>query len=258
MQEYEILTGMLTSLATAAGKERLVPRRLSSERQSCRKSLGMLGSKSFIVAFLVVCYCAAVAFARPTVRNVKTHAEFKKLLKHHAEVTGLPVVVDFYSDGCGPCRMVAPHYKKMAEQYKDKAVFAKVDINFNRETASAQMISSMPTFQVGMFLVSLSVSRRADFPTCKSFGMILMARTQSPYYYSILKPITIVHVSMTCCTLLFLEEKTFRLLICRHLPFVDASHTKEYSSCKASPDATFHPLEQRVSLAGKLYYMLIA
>mmetsp|Transcript_8919 Transcript_8919/g.22272 ORF Transcript_8919/g.22272 Transcript_8919/m.22272 type:complete len:679 (+) Transcript_8919:127-2163(+) len=100
---------------------------------------------------LVVLLALPLALARPTVRNVKTNAEFKKLLKHHAEVTGLPVIVDFYSDGCGPCRMVAPHYKKMAEQYKDKAVFAKVDINYNRETASAQMISSMPTFQMYLF-----------------------------------------------------------------------------------------------------------
>lgn len=100
-----------------------------------------------LVAALVFALESA-CMARPTVRNVKTNAEFKKLLKHHAEVTGLPVVIDFYSDGCGPCRQVAPIYKKMAEQYKGKAVFAKVDINYNRETASAQMISSMPTFQV--------------------------------------------------------------------------------------------------------------
>jgi thioredoxin 1 len=103
---------------------------------------------SRVLAAATLLALADVCLARPTVRNVKTNAEFKKLLKHHAEVTGLPVVVDFYSDGCGPCRMVAPHYKKMAEQYKGKAVFAKVDINYNRETASAQQISSMPTFQV--------------------------------------------------------------------------------------------------------------
>ena len=45
-----------------------------------------------------------ISFSRPIVRSVKTNDEFKKLLKHHAENTGLPVVVDFYSDGCGPCR----------------------------------------------------------------------------------------------------------------------------------------------------------
>ena len=53
---------------------------------------------------LVLACILCVASARPLVRNVRTNDEFKKLLKHHAENTGLPVIVDFYSDGCGPCR----------------------------------------------------------------------------------------------------------------------------------------------------------
>mmetsp|Transcript_56674 Transcript_56674/g.133823 ORF Transcript_56674/g.133823 Transcript_56674/m.133823 type:complete len:734 (+) Transcript_56674:56-2257(+) len=106
---------------------------------------------SWLVAAAVVLGLLSVADARPLVRNVKTNTEFKKLLKHHAENTGLPVVVDFYSDGCGPCRQIAPHYIKMAEQYKGRVVFAKVDINANRETASQQQISSMPTFQFYLF-----------------------------------------------------------------------------------------------------------
>jgi len=110
----------------------------------------MAGSRLLMLLGVLAAHVCCIG-ARPTVRNIKTHSEFTKFLKHHAEVTGLPVVIDYYSDGCGPCRMVAPHYKKMAEQFKDKAVFAKVDINFNRETASHQMISSMPTFQFYLF-----------------------------------------------------------------------------------------------------------
>eukprot|EP00912_Choanoflagellata_sp_UC4_P000477 UC4_evm2s296 len=86
--------------------------------------------------------------ARPIVRNVRTHREFQALLKHHKEVTGLPVMIDYYSDGCGPCRMIAPVYKQIAKQYKDKMVFAKVDVNYNRETSGREQIRSMPTFQV--------------------------------------------------------------------------------------------------------------
>jgi thiol-disulfide isomerase/thioredoxin len=41
--------------------------------------------------------------------------EFDRLIKKHATETGLPVVVDFYSDGCGPCRMMAPIFKKVAK-----------------------------------------------------------------------------------------------------------------------------------------------
>jgi thioredoxin-disulfide reductase len=85
--------------------------------------------------------------ARPTVRNVKTDREFQRLLKHHKEKTGLPVIVDYFSHGCGPCRQIAPHYKQLAKRYKGKAVFAKVDVNYNRETSGRQQIRSMPTFQ---------------------------------------------------------------------------------------------------------------
>lgn len=95
--------------------------------------------------------CCALAQGRPTVRNVKTGSEWRKLLAHHAEVTGLPVIVDFYSDGCGPCRMIAPQFKALAEEYKDRAVFAKVDVNYNHQVASEQMIRSMPTFQMYLF-----------------------------------------------------------------------------------------------------------
>ena len=84
---------------------------------------------------------------RPTLRLVKTHREYKALLKHHKENTGLPVIVDFYSDGCGPCRQIAPGYKQMAKQFRDRAVFAKVDINQNQETSQREQIRSMPTFK---------------------------------------------------------------------------------------------------------------
>ena len=53
------------------------------------------------------------------VREVRTNREFNALLKHHKK-TGLPVIVDFYSHGCGPCRMIAPHYKRLAKQYKNR------------------------------------------------------------------------------------------------------------------------------------------
>ncbi len=78
-------------------------------------------------------------------KNIPT--EFDRLLKKHSEETGLPVVVDFYSDGCGPCRMMAPIYKKVAAEFVDKAVFVKIDTNAQRELSSRYRIQSLPTFQ---------------------------------------------------------------------------------------------------------------
>lgn len=87
-----------------------------------------------------------LAIAGRGVRNIRSHAEYKKFLKHHKINTGLPVVVDFYSDGCGPCRMIAPIYSKLAKEFKGRVAFAKVNVNHNQETSSILRIRSMPTF----------------------------------------------------------------------------------------------------------------
>jgi thioredoxin reductase (NADPH) len=68
-------------------------------------------------------------------------------MKKHGSETGLPVVVDFYSDSCGPCRMMAPIFKQVAEEFKDTAVFVKVDTNALHELSSRYQIRSLPTFQ---------------------------------------------------------------------------------------------------------------
>lgn len=73
--------------------------------------------------------------------------EFDRLLEKHAGETGLPVIVDFYSDGCGPCRMMAPIFKKLAKQVgQDKAVFVKVDTNTMYELSGRYQVRSLPTF----------------------------------------------------------------------------------------------------------------
>ncbi|MGK3737589.1 MAG: thioredoxin reductase (NADPH) [Bacillariaceae sp.] len=69
------------------------------------------------------------------------------MLEKHSTETGLPVVVDFYSDGCGPCRMMAPIYVKVAKELIGKAVFVKIDTNAQQELSSRYRIQSLPTFQ---------------------------------------------------------------------------------------------------------------
>ena len=75
--------------------------------------------------------------------------EFDRLLRKHAGETGLPVIVDFYSDGCGPCRQIAPAYKRLAKEIgQDRAVFVKVDMNNpqTQELSQRYQVRSMPTF----------------------------------------------------------------------------------------------------------------
>lgn len=85
--------------------------------------------------------CLAVAAQAKVFRATSPDA-FKRII--HEKADGLPVVVDFYSDGCGPCRMIAPVYQQMSNEYRGRAIFVKVDIQ--RDNVGVQ-ISSMPTFQ---------------------------------------------------------------------------------------------------------------
>uniref|UniRef100_A0A7S4AM73 Thioredoxin domain-containing protein n=1 Tax=Pseudo-nitzschia australis TaxID=44445 RepID=A0A7S4AM73_9STRA len=105
----------------------------------------ILGSLAFVACLLLSLPGSAVA--RPLVRSIRSAHEFDRLLEKHSKETGLPVVVDFYSDGCGPCRMMAPIYKKVAKEFLDKAVFVKIDTNAQHELSGRYRIQSLPTFQ---------------------------------------------------------------------------------------------------------------
>jgi len=87
--------------------------------------------------------------ARPMVRRIKSSNEFDRLLEKHATETGLPVIVDFYSDGCGPCRQIAPAYLQMAKDIgQESAVFVKVDTNAIHELSNRYNVRSLPTFKL--------------------------------------------------------------------------------------------------------------
>lgn len=57
----------------------------------------------------------------------------------------LPVVVDFWADWCGPCKMMAPVFSKMASQMASQVRFAKVDTEKAQDIAGRYNIRSIPT-----------------------------------------------------------------------------------------------------------------
>ncbi len=60
----------------------------------------------------------------------------------------VPVLVDFWAEWCGPCRMIAPSLEEMAKELGDKVKIVKVNIDENPETPSKLGVRGIPTLMV--------------------------------------------------------------------------------------------------------------
>lgn len=70
----------------------------------------------------------------------------------------IPVLVDFYADWCGPCKMMAPSVDKLAADYSGRAIVAKLDTDAAQRTAQSFQIRGIPTSIV--FLKGKEVARQ--------------------------------------------------------------------------------------------------
>lgn len=60
----------------------------------------------------------------------------------------IPVLVDFYADWCGPCKMMGPIVSELAEKYEGKIRVGKINVDDQPALAQKYKVMSIPTFMV--------------------------------------------------------------------------------------------------------------
>ena len=73
-----------------------------------------------------------------------------------------PVVVDFYADWCGPCRMMAPVVEQLAGEYAGKVTIGKLDVDANPDIQMRYGVMGIPT--LGLFQDGKLIDRLVGYP----------------------------------------------------------------------------------------------
>lgn len=82
-----------------------------------------------------------------------------------------PVMVDFFAEWCGPCKMAAPIIDELSEKYADTVVIGKIDVDENSQSAMQFGVMSIPT--VILFKDGKEVARKVGFGGKQGYADLL-------------------------------------------------------------------------------------
>lgn len=95
-------------------------------------------------------------------------ASFKEIIN-----SDKPVLVDFYADWCGPCKMMKPILEEVKKEMKDDVTIVKIDVDKNQEAASSLGIQSIPTLII--FKQGKILWRQAGVVPAKQLQQVLQS-----------------------------------------------------------------------------------
>jgi thioredoxin 1 len=71
-----------------------------------------------------------------------------KNFEEEVNSSAVPVLVDYWAEWCGPCKMISPLVEEMAEEYSNRLKVGKLDVDENQSSASKQNVMSIPTLLI--------------------------------------------------------------------------------------------------------------
>lgn len=95
----------------------------------------------------------------------------KKSFSELINSPGMPVLVDFYADWCGPCKTMAPILEQVAAQHQGKIKVIKIDVDRNPAAAQQFRVQSIPTLI--LFRQGQPVWRQAGVVSAQQLGQVV-------------------------------------------------------------------------------------